>query len=242
MKIAILGNGRSRDLFKPNGYDKVIGCNMPAEEIDVDYSVCVDAKAVCLAYRRTGGKAYKRLCNNDFKLVLGPRAAHGSTKTKADPASHDNVYEDLKANEFIYKEIPLWKDAVEIKQRYFSAGHLAFAFANDEWKDIDEIHLFGFDSLFTGHQSSYSDQLRGSAVTIKRNRKGFNKDNPVATVGEWYGVWESLLMSDRRTCKSIIIHGYDGDDVGDFFKKHMELKHYQKDKSIEENRDGKLFP
>lgn len=240
MKIAILGNGRSRDLYKPDGYNVVLGCNMPSEEHKVDYSVLVDAKAVCLAFRRTGGKAYKKLVNKDYKLVLGPRAAHGSTKTKADPASSDSVYQDLLENEFIYKEIPLWPDAKDIGQRYFSAGHLAFAFANMEWKNAN-IHMFGFDSFFTGYQASYTDSLRGQAVTqLKRKRNDtYNKDNPVNTVGEWYAVWEKILNSNRCTYKSITIHGFEGDEIGDFFKKHIQIKHYPKDKA---NRHEELFP
>ncbi len=215
---------------------------MPAKDHDVDYTVCVDAKAVCLAFRQREGKAYKRLCNGDFKIVLGPRAAHGSKQTKAVPAGPISVYQDLIDNDFIHKEIPLWKDAAEIKQRYFSAGHLAFAYVNDEWPGAD-IHMFGFDSLFTGYQSSYSDQLRGTMVTLpKRNRKDHTIDNPVNTVGEWYGVWEAILTSDRKTCKSITMHGFEGDTFGDFFNHHMAIQTYPKDKAAEADRDAKLFP
>lgn len=237
MKIAIIGNGPSRHLYEPEGFDKALGCNLPYAGHEVDYVICVDAKAIALAYRRSDrGPGYKRLENGDFQLVIGPRAAHGIRNKvdqafKADPGGDETVYEDLTAKKYIYKEIGLWHDADVIRQRFFSAGHLAFAFANNEWGEegIEEVHLFGFDSLFTGTQDSFSDQLRNEAVTkIRRGRARFSKDSPVNTVGEWYNVWERILNSERNKVKKIVIHGIVGDEINDFFKKYMEVQRHEK--------------
>ena len=225
MKIAILGNGRTRDLFVPENYDLVIGCNLPPEGVKVDYCVVVDAKAIMLAYRE-GAPFYHRL--KDFKLVIGPRCAHGIKQCKSKPGGDKTVYQHLKENDNIFKEIGLWPDAKDIGQRFFSAGHLAFAYANNEWPQ-SELHLFGFDSFFTGNQASYSDKIRNQDVTqIKRNREKYNRSNPVNTVGEWYGVWERVLTSSRNTATGIYIHGFEGDDINDFFKKHLKVIRHDK--------------
>lgn len=225
MKIAILGNGSTRDLYTPDNYDVVLGCNLPPDNVKVDYCLVVDAKAIMLAYREEA-RWYHRL--KDFKLVIGPRCAHGIKGGKSVPGGVKTIYQHLTENGLIHKEIGLWPDAATIGQRYFSAGHLAFAFANNEWADA-EIHMFGFDSLFTGNSASFSDKIRNNNATqLIRNREKYNRGNPIVTVGNWYNVWEKLLTSERNRASKIYLHGYEGDDVNDFFKKHMEIVHHAK--------------
>lgn len=229
MKIAILGNGNTRDLYKPDNYDVVVGCNLPPDGIKVDYCVVVDAKAIMLAYR-LDAKWHNRL--KDFKLVIGPRCGYGIKQCKILPADKKTIYEFLTENNYIYKEIGLWPDASEIGQRYFSAGHLAFSFVNNEWENA-EIHLFGFDSLFTGHQASYTDVIRNTPVTqLRKDKDKYSRNNPVNTVGEWYRVWEKVLESKRNRSSEILVHGFNGDDVTDYFKKHMKVIHHADTKQV----------
>ena len=239
MKIAILGNGVSRKLYnEEENYDKVLGCNLPPKGIHLDYVCCVDAKAVGLAYR-TNAPHYNRLRDEDFKLVLGSRARHGLTKSKAVPGGTENLKEYLKRKGYIYKIIELLQDAREIGQRYFSAGHLAFAFACEEWPDSD-IHLYGFDSLFTGHQGSHSQYLRNPETDepVERYRKKHTNKTPHATVGSWYWIWERLINSDRNTAKSINIHTYQDDPpLLESLDKLMNVIRHEEKKVEECNQD-----
>lgn len=223
MKIAIIGNGPSRELYAPDNYDVVVGCNLPPEGVHIDYCAIADAKCIMLAYRQDA-RWHDRL--KEYKLVIGPRCAHGIKGCKIKPGDPLTIYQFLKENDHIHQEIPLWPDANNIGQRYFSTGHLAFAFVNNEWENA-EIHLYGFDSLFTGHQESLTDIIYSKPVTKRPKGDKYNRNSPVNTVGEWYRVWEKLLDSPRNKASKIYIHGYKG-DINDYFKKHMEVINHDK--------------
>lgn len=229
MKIAIIGNGPSRSLYdEKDNFDKVIGCNLPPENIKIDYVSCVDAKAVGLSYRPTEDTFYHRLRDEGFKLILGNRARHGLGQSKCKPGDVKTTYEYLKENGHVYKVYELFSDAKSIGQRYFSAGHQAFIFANDEWPE-SEIHMFGFDSFFTGNQSTHSVIIhnRMFSDTIPRFKKKASIKEPVATVGSWYWLWEKVWNSDKNTATSINIHGYVGDDIPNSFKDKVNIIYHE---------------
>lgn len=213
--IAILGNGQSREIFerienfKP---DITIGCNIPQEGIKLDFTACVDAFAVSRAFR-ANMPHYYRLERGDFKLVLGGRAREGIKGVKAEPGGKETLLEFFKRMQYIHCVIPLFEDAKTIGQRYFSSGHLAFLFACRDYPDSN-IHMFGFDSFFTGSASSYthySIRRPNDPSPIERVSKKYTYKRPTDTVNSWQWVWKKFWDSEFNTAKSINIYGYDGD-------------------------------
>ena len=225
MKLIILGNGKSRELYNESDYshDKiVIGCNLPMEGVRHDYIACVDSKAVMTFFRPVKDSHYHRIEEEGFRFILGPRCVNGLRRVKSQPASKDTMLDHFKAHGLIFRTIDVYPDALEIGQRYFSSGHMAFTFALDEWgSDIDEIHFFGFDSFFSGYHDSYtSDIIVGTdtAKLMSKDRLKFDKDNPSNSAGAWYWIWEKLLKYRIDDYSKIIIHGYEDSDIPDAFK------------------------
>lgn len=229
MKVAIIGNGPCRELYNESlGFDKVVGTNLPPENIKIDYVACADAKAVGLMYRPWEGPHYHRLKNNEFQLVLGTRANHGLKTSKSEPGGVLTTQEFLKKNNHIYKVIELFPSAKEIGQRYFSSGHYAFLFANEEWPNSD-IHMFGFDSFFTGNNETHSVKIHKPEHNGEIKRKGgkHNNNSPINTVGSWYWVWERLFNSDKNKAASINIHGYKDDTIPNSFKDIIKVVNHE---------------
>ena len=214
--VIILGNGKSRDLYSPDDFDDddtyVIGCNVPPKDTEVDFVCAVDAYAVSHAYRK-GQPHHDRLVNESWKLVLGPRAANGLRKCKAVPGGVETLLEWIKSEKHLHKKIPLFPDAKEVGQRYFSTGHMSFVFACEEWPDSD-IHFFGFDSLFTGAAASYTHwaiRRPDDPTQLKRQPKGVKHDKPDPTVEQWQWLWTRVFDSDKNTARTINIHGFNHD-------------------------------
>lgn len=153
--IAIIGNGPSREIYErygdPEQYDTVIGCNYPG--VDVEFSVFADAYAA--KYMRKGAKQHDRY--GDFKLVLGERAANNLTSIKFVPGSPKTMLDGFVSDGML-EDIVDYPESFKDNQRYLSSGHLAFLWATSRWPYC-HIHMFGFDSLFTGdHLATYSNR------------------------------------------------------------------------------------
>jgi len=221
-KIAIVGNGPSRANFiaiqDEFEWDDVIGINVYDEAlVGVQTVVCADSLAVMM-YRNYPLR--NRL--DDIRFVMSRRAHNGCSTFKNRPASPDTFKDFLDASDLLEAVVECPEEfALDDKQRYLSSGHLAYLYASDKYPD-SEIHMFGFDSVFTGDSSAtYS------------NRDIKNYDDPNITRSEvsektdFTKVWEEywiICLSDRfNTFKSVTFYGIDGDRRPEFNSPNMKV-------------------
>lgn len=201
--ILIIGNGPSRELLYSRDlsfYDVKIGCNIPPEDIKVDYSCFVDARA---ARTLRWSESNHNLLGN-FKLVFGPRCSHNLALAKHRPGSEMNMLEGFKLEGHLEKEMLLIETGMD--QHYFSSGHLACLFAFEEYPN-SHIHLFGFDSLFTNTTQTYSRYSIRKQQKPEKFERTFS-ENPSKTVQGWIWLWDKLIASEKNSSKSINIYTY----------------------------------
>ena len=211
-RIAIIGNGPSRELYDVAGreYDVVIGTNFPAHK--VDYSAFVD----CFAARnfRKGASHHNRL--GEFKLLLGQRAWNLLHNIKDVPGGTSTLAEWLMDSGHV-EDIVTYPDYVlgtDDSQRFMTSGHLAFMWATDNYRDAD-IDIYGCDSLFIGNQLVSHTQQELSGKPLNR----VVLDEPTDAVKVWADYWEFLL--NDQTYNKVTFIGYADDP--DLIVKHGDV-------------------
>lgn len=136
MKVHILGNGPSNNLYTPQeGY--IVGCNF--QEYPVDVSVVLDRRP--------------------FLVYCGNRALLQGKPIITSKYAMKTINEQEILHEF---EI---LHTIETLELYVSAGHVAVDWCLGKY---DEIHLWGFDSIWSDTQETRSDKL------IERSRAQFD--------------------------------------------------------------------
>lgn len=212
MKIAIIGNGPSREIYDriDTQYDIVIGCNYPHHK--VDYAVMVDAYAA--KYLRKGASKHDEL--GKYKIVLGERAIAMLEGIKEVPGGTRSMAQWLLDDKYVTDIVPYperFKGAQD-SQKFLSSGHVAFMWATSEWPDA-EIDMFGFDSLFVGDEalSHTREDLAGAEMPERIRRSGMTK-----CVQVWIEYWEELFYVN--TFKQVTFWGYTGDQC--FFPREWE--------------------
>ena len=205
MRIAIIGNGPSRELYDVANreYDIVIGTNYPAHK--VDYSAFVDCFAA--KYLRKGADQHHRL--EEFKLLLGQRAWNLLKGIKDVPGGSSTL-SDWLMNEGYVEDIityPAKFVGDDDSQRFMSSGHLAFLWATDTYPNAD-IDIYGCDSLFIGNQ--LVSHTQEALQDRKMNR--IVLDEPTKTARIWADYWEYLL-NDQVYDKATFIGYVDDPDL-----------------------------
>lgn len=212
MELVIIGNGPSRNLYKESSlYDHVIACNFA--DVVCDDRVFVDAFAA--RHMRPREKYHDWLDRNEtcwfgercFNYLKTVSAYPGGTQTLAD------YFLALGHEPFIYPS-PFREN-----QRFFNSGHAAFHIGCSGYEPHN-VHLFGFDSLFTGdHYASYTNiDLRGAGETTLEINTEDTSEDAIA----WHRNWEKLFeMYDQP--QGIYFYGYSETSVFDFTDPRIQI-------------------
>lgn len=229
MSIHIIGNGRSRSLFKnedANDNDLIIGCNLPSENIKHDYIAAVDSSAITNLYRPVTGSHHHYLTEKKFKFILGPRCVKGLSVVKARAGDNVTLLEYLKNGDYVECVIDNTSliEQAQIGQRYFSSGHLGFQYASNYHRG-EIIHLYGFDSLFTGFHDSYTADYIYRTDSSRLKSK-YNPEEPSNTAISWYVIWHKLMHYYLDNYMKVYIHGPEdaGKHIPSFFK-HLKTEY-----------------
>lgn len=127
-KVAILGNGPSRVLYK-GGYDFAIGCNIPFT--DVKFTVIYDLDVA-------------KLWQTDRDVIKCPAYFSNYAWNNIDTEFKDYlIYNNFYLGNIIYR-----------LGDKFTSGHVAAQIAIDA--GYDELDLYGFDSYFEDNVDSYT--------------------------------------------------------------------------------------
>lgn len=202
IKLAIVGNGPSHKLFKGD-FDVIIGCNYP--KVNVDYSVFADCFSA--KFMRRGEKHHDKV--GKFISVLGERAFNGLNTIKYIPGGSkglgDYYVDDLGG--FLYKYESEFRNN---SQHYFSSGHIAFDWGIQQF-DVDEAHLFGFDSLFCGDHLATTSNLDVREWGEKSILERRDVENYSLTSLEWINIFKKLFQKRYQKFNSIVFHTFEGD-------------------------------
>lgn len=185
----IIGNGDNASLYKPAKGIK-IGCNQPPMHIENCYACCiVDFK---MSHALLEGSV-----NIPYDWVLGFRPKVVYDKNQG----NFKMKFGHKIREF-YTTLPSYArfhgETIGNGYTNFNCGHMAAHYTANRLK-ADEIHLYGFDSLFDMNLRSYTDFVlnsdRGAVNNVRLNDK-------------WRPIWQGIFNEFKDT-KWVLHHKHD---------------------------------
>lgn len=182
-KVAhIIGNGDQAVLYKDSPGVKMT-CNVPPFDIkDVFATFIVDFK-MCRAL------AEGSVNLDDRKWIMGFRPKHYCEKIN--PAFYRKHAHRIRG---FYLNLPQYAG----NYTNFNCGMMATHFTANNLK-VDEINLYGFDSLFDKNMRSYTDLVLNSDRSAVNNQKLMNN---------WAPIWENLFKEFPNT--QFILHHIHG--------------------------------
>ena len=177
--VHIIGNGGSSFLYNEEKRKGLkLGCNQIGFNIPEKYASCI-----------VDYKFMQAMTANEITLpgqwILGFRPKHWM---EMNPDYYMKVSKQVK--EF-YTELPNYA----ANYTDFNCGHMAVHYAANKVK-AEEIHMYGFDSLFDFNLRSTSDLFLNSD-------RGNNNNNRLAN--NWRPVWENMFREFPNT-KFVLYH------------------------------------
>ena len=186
--IHILGNGDHATTFKfEERKGTLLLCNMPPFDVPADkvYATCmVDFKMMAAL---TEGS----LNLDMYRWVLGTRP-----KIWMNDPKRSQFYLKYAQNvrEFYTNVPPYAKNATN-----FNCGHMATHYAAYRHKP-DEIHLYGFDTLFDFNMRSVTD------LYLSSDR---GQVNNYRLINNWRPIWDSIFEEYDGKVKFVLHHSHD---------------------------------
>ena len=176
--VHIIGNGGSSFLYNEEKRKGLkLGCNQIGFNIPEKYASCI-----------VDYKFMQAMTANEITLpgqwILGFRPKHWM---EMNPDYYMKVAHQVK--EF-YTELP--KYAANYTD--FNCGHMAAHYSANKLK-ADEIHLYGFDSIFDFNLNSASD------LSLKSDRGSANN---LRLADNWRPIWQSMFKEFSNT--KFILH------------------------------------
>ncbi len=184
--VHVLGNGDQASLFhKRDKAGLILTCNLPPFPVPGNYAACiVDFKfmrALTEGILDVGGQ-----------WILGYRP-------KIWMDQHPNFYmaRAKQVKEF-YTELPKYAGQGGMGYTNFSCGHMAVHYACNKIK-ADEVHMYGFDSIFDFNLNSCSDFYLSSLRDGKQNNK---------LTTNWRPIWSGIFNEFSNT-QFVLHHVHD---------------------------------
>ena len=192
MRVNVLGNGPSAGMFQRGTKGKLLVCNMPPFEITRKevYATCmVDFKMM-----KALQEGHIQLDMYDWVLGNRPKVwmeAQGSFYMK---------YSHLIKG--FHLDVPGYAarngQSAGQAATNFSCGHMAVHYACKKMK-AEEVHIYGFDSIFDMDLTSFTDLLLESDRSTQ---------NTVRLNDNWRHVWVGLFNEFKKV-KFNLYHGHD---------------------------------
>ena len=176
--VHIIGNGGSSFLYNEEKRKGLkLGCNQIGFNIPEKYTSCI-----------VDYKFMQAMTANEITLpgqwILGFRPKHWM---EMNPDYYMKVSKQVK--EF-YTELPNYS----ANYTDFNCGHMAAHYSANKLK-ADEIHLYGFDSIFDFNLNSASD------LSLKSDRGSANN---LRLADNWRPIWQSMFKEFSNT--KFILH------------------------------------
>lgn len=198
----ILGNGDHCVLYKEEPREgTLLTCNMPPFEIDPSevYATCMVDFKMMMALNEGS------IALDQYDWVLGTRPRIWMEEKSAFYLKYAS-----KVKEF-YTEVPRYA----INPTNFNCGHMATHYAAKRHK-ADEVHLFGFDTLFDFNMRSMTD------LFLSSDREA---NNTYRLLNNWRPVWEGIFKQFKNT-KFVLHHTHSDLQIPKF--DNIEIIEYNK--------------
>ncbi len=172
----VIGNGDNAVMYKPSKGFKIT-CNIPPFEVSNVYTTClVDFK---MMKAMTEGSVY---IPGEWTLGYRPKVW-----MENNPAFHMKVAQQIKG---FYLELPKYV----ANYTDFNCGHMATHYTANHLQ-CEEIHMYGFDSIFDFNLRSCTDMYLNSDRSLSNNNRLANN---------WRPVWANLFNEFPNT--EFIVH------------------------------------
>lgn len=183
--VHVIGNGDKADLYQRERREgmKLI-CNMPPFEIDPKevYATCMVDFKMMMAL--TKGE----IALDQYEWVLGTRPRIWMYERSAFYLKYAN-----RVKEF-YTHVPKYA----VNATNFNCGHMAVHYAANQ-KKADEVHLYGFDTIFDFNMRSVTDLILSSDRSTVNNYRLLNN---------WRPIWRDIFREFDKT-KFVLHHNHD---------------------------------
>ena len=184
MIVHILGNGYKYNLWNKykNKKGEILLCNKPPFDVPEAFATCfVDFKMMIAIHEG-------RIDISEYKWLLGSR-----------PFQYYQEHPDFaKRWQYQIRDVHTNIPAYAQDRMYFNCGHMAAHYAGQKMK-AEEIHMYGFNSLFDFDLKSHTDRVMGS-----RKVGGVTK----MQITMWRPIWEGLFNEFSDT-QFILYHDHD---------------------------------
>lgn len=189
--VHVIGNGDSASLYGREVRKGVkIACNQTPFEIPEKFATAI----VDFKFMNAMNKGQLAV---DGKWILGFRPKR---YLEDHPDYHMKIAQQIR--EF-YTDLPKYAlmPGDNIGQGYtnWSCGHMAVHYAAKKLK-ADEVHMYGFDSIFDWNLRSFSD------ISLNSDR-GNTNNNRLA--GNWRPIWTRLWEEFKDSTQFILHHNHD---------------------------------
>jgi|TARA_R110000796_G_scaffold13498_2_gene43611 hypothetical protein len=186
MKIChVIGNGDKAHYYneKPRKGMKLL-CNMPPFEIDTKevYATCMVDFKMMMAL--TKGE----LALDQYEWILGTRPRIWMYERSQFYLKYAHKIKDF------YTDVPKYAG----NATNFNCGHMAVHYAAKKHK-MDEINMYGFDTIFDFNMRSYTDLMLASDRSDSNNYR---------LLGNWRPVWVNLFKEFPNT-QFVLHHNHD---------------------------------
>ena len=211
--IHIIGNGDHSFLYQdaPRRGLK-LACNQIAFQVPEKYATCI------VDYKFMNALA-KQQVELDGEWVLGFRPKH---------------WMEMNPNHFV-------KVAHQVKEFYtvlpdyvanytdLNCGHMATHYACNKLK-ADEVHMYGFDSIFDFNVKSVSD-FNGALQSDRGNTNNNRLTN------NWRPVWQSMFR-EFKDVQFVLHHSHDKYKIN--VDNNVTTEIYSKRSEVKKNKDGSV--
>ena len=177
-KVHILGNGDMAQMMpEATRYErdgKLLVCNQPPFEVRNVYATCIVDFKMCFALNEGS------INLDGYYWVMGNRP---KVFTEANPSFGFKHAGHIR--EF-YTTVPKYAGKGNQGATNFNCGHMATHYAATRHRP-DEIHMYGFDSIFDHNMRSYTDTVLSSDRTDTNNYRLLDIWRPI-----WTGIFEEF--------------------------------------------------
>jgi len=175
-KLYILGNGDMAQMMpesirQGDREGKLIICNQPPFAVRNPYTTCIVDFKMCFAL------AEGSISLDSYHWVCGTRP-----KTFMEANASFHMKHSHQIREF-YTTVPKYAGDGPQGATNFNCGHLATHYAATRHQP-EEIHMFGFDSIFDHNMRSYTD------VVLNSDRSGGNN---FRLLDIWRPIWNGIF-------------------------------------------------
>jgi len=186
-KVHVLGNGDMAQMmpeslrYRRDG--KLIVCNQPPFEVANVYASCVVDFKMCFALQEGS------INLDGYYWVMGTRPKSFCEANPTFSFKHSSHIREF------YTTVPKYAGEGSQGATNFNCGHLATHYAATRHRP-DEIHMYGFDSIFDHNMRSYTDTVLSSDRTGTNNYR---------LLDIWRPIWTGIFNEFRDT-KFVLYH------------------------------------